>query len=65
MNRNLQERVDEHSAAVLLGLPKAELRRYSRVSGLGHMEDDDHGQQMIFTYEELRLLCLLVAQSSK
>ena len=65
MNRNMQERVDEHRAAVLLGLPKAELRRYSRVSGLGHLENDDRGQQVVFTYEELRLLCLLAAQSSK
>ena len=65
MNRNMQERVDEHRAAVLLGLPKAELRRYSRVSGLGHLENDGQGQQVVFTYEELRLLCLLAAQSSK
>jgi hypothetical protein len=61
----MQERVDEHRAAVLLGLPKAELRRYSRASGLGHLENDDQGQQVVFTYEELRLLCLLAAQSSK
>jgi hypothetical protein len=65
MNRNMQERVDEHRAAVLLGLPKAELRRYSRVSGLGHLENNAQGQQIVFTYEELRLLCLLAAQSSK
>ncbi len=65
MSRNIQERVDEHRAAVLLGLPKAELRRYSRVSGLGHLEKDDQAQQIVFTYEELRLLCLLAAQSSK
>lgn len=65
MNRNMQERVDEHRAAVLLGMPKAELRRYSRESGLGHMESDDQGQKMVFTYEELRRLCILAAQSSK
>lgn len=65
MSTNMQERVDEHLAAVLLGLPTAELRRYSRVSGLGHMEGDDQCQQMVFTYEELRMLCLLAAQSSK
>ena len=62
----MQDRVDEHRAAVLLGLPESELRRYSRASGLGHMEnDDDEGQRVVFTYEELRRLCLLVAQSSK
>jgi hypothetical protein len=65
MNPNLQEQVDEHRAAVLLGLTKAELRRYSQVSGLGHVENDDRGQRIIFTYEELRRLCLLAAQSSK
>ena len=61
----MQDRVDEHHAAVLLGVPESELRRYSRASGLGHMENDDEGQRVVFTYEELRRLCLLVAQSSK
>ncbi|HET7150835.1 MAG TPA: hypothetical protein VFI60_05450 [Candidatus Acidoferrum sp.] len=65
MNRNIQERVDEHRAAVLLGMPKADLRRYSNASGLGHVENDGSGQKMVFTYEELRRICLLVAQSSK
>ncbi len=65
VSRNLQDRVEEHRAAVLLGLPTTELRRYSSVSGLGHLEDGDHGEEMVFTYEELRRLCLLAAQSSK
>jgi hypothetical protein len=65
MNRHAQDRVDEHRAAVLLGLPESELRRYSRISGLGHTENDGKAQKMIFTYEELRRICLLVAQSSK
>jgi hypothetical protein len=65
MRRNLQDRVEEHKAAVLLGLATTELRRYSHVSGLGHLEDGDHGEEMVFTYEELRRLCLLAAQSSK
>ena len=64
-NRHMQDRVDEHHAAVLLGVPESELRRYSRASGLGHMENDDEGQRVVFTYEELCRLCLLVAQSSK
>lgn len=50
---------------MLLGLATTELRRYSSVSGLGHVEDGDHGEEMVFTYEELRRLCLLAAQSSK
>ena len=65
MDGNIQDRVDEHRAAVLLGLPELELRRYSRVAGLGHVENDGPGQQVVFTYEELRRLCLMVAQSSK
>ncbi len=65
MGMNLPDRVEEHRAAVLLGLPATELRRVSRLSGIGHVEESDHGQEMVFTYEELRRLCLLAAQSSK
>ncbi len=62
---NIQEQVGEQRAAVLLGLPTTELRRFSRLSGLGHLEKGDRGEQVVFTYEELRRLCLLAAQSSK
>jgi hypothetical protein len=63
---HMQDRIDEHRAAVLLGLPESELRRYSQASGLGHMENDGKGQKkVVFTYEELRRICLLAAQSSK
>jgi hypothetical protein len=65
MSMNAQEQVGEHRAAILLGLPAAEIRRFSRISGLGHLEEGDRGEQMVFTYEELRRLCLLAAQSSK
>jgi hypothetical protein len=65
MNAGIHDRIDEQRAAVLLGVPKAEVRRYSQVSGLGQLEDDEQGQQMIFTFDELCRLCLLVAQSSK
>ena len=60
-----QELVEEDRAAVLLGLPMTEIRRFSRMSGLGHLEKGDRGEQVVFTYEELRRLCLLAAQSSK
>ena len=60
-----QEQVGEHRAAVLLGLPTTEIRRFSRISGLGHLEQGDRGEQVVFTYDELRRLCLLAAQSSK
>ena len=65
MHVNLQDRVEEHKAAVLLGLPATELRRFSCLSGIGHLEESVRGQELVFTYEELRRLCLLAAQSSK
>ena len=65
MDGKRADRVEEHRAAILLGMPRAELQRYSRVSGLGHLEQCDRGEQMVFTYEELRRLCLLAAQSAK
>lgn len=65
MSMNLQERVEEHLAAVLLGLPTADIRRFSRLAGLGHLEQGALGEQVVFTYDELQRLCLLAAQSSK
>jgi hypothetical protein len=62
---NGQERVAEDRAAVLLGLTMTEIRSFSRISGLGHLEYGDRGEQMVFTYDELQRLCLLAAQSSK
>jgi hypothetical protein len=55
----------EQHAAVLLGLPMTEIRRFSRISGLRHLEAGDRGEQVVFTYEELWRLCLLAAQSSE
>lgn len=65
MSMHLLDRVEERRAAILLGVSQSELRRYSQVAGLGHLESGDRGEQMVFTYEELRRLCLLAAQSSK
>jgi len=62
---NSKERVAEDRAAVLLGLPMTEIRSFSLISGLGHIENGDQGEQMVFTYDELQRLCLLAAQSSK
>ena len=62
---NLPDRVEERKAAVLLGLPPMELRRFSRSSGIGQLEESARGPVMVFTYEELCRLCLLAAQSSK
>jgi len=60
---NHPKRIDERSAAVLLGLRIAELRRLSRLSSLGLVEKNDPSAPMAFTYEELRRLCLLVSPS--
>ena len=65
MSINIQERVEEHRAAVLLGIPRADIRRFSRLAGLGHLEQGALGEQVVFTYDELLRLCLLAAQSSK
>jgi hypothetical protein len=48
MSMHPQDRVEEHRAAVLLGLPATKLRCYSRVSGLGHLEDGDRSKEMAF-----------------
>lgn len=63
MRSEYQTRVDERRAAVLLGVSPDELRRLSRLSGLGKVEDNGRAQAMVFTYEELRRLCLLAAPS--
>ena len=65
MSMNMQEQVGESRAAILLGLPTNEIRRFSRIAGVGHLESSDRGEQVVFTYDELRRLCLVAAQSSK
>lgn len=57
--------VDEHSAAVLLGLPLPELRWFSRVLGLGHKQECGNASQIVFTYEELKRLSSEAAASAK
>ncbi len=63
MDANKQDQIDERQAAILLGLTTAELRRISRVSGLGRLETTDRSEQIVFTYDELRKVCLLAAPS--
>ena len=65
MTMSIQEPVGEHRAAVLLGLPTIEIRRFSRLAGLGHLEMGDLGEQVVFTFDELQRLCLFSVQSSK
>ena len=63
MKPDYHTRVDERRAAILLGISPEELRRLSRLSGLGKVEHKNSTQSMVFTYEELRRLCLLAAPS--
>ena len=57
--------VDEHGAAVLLGLTPPEVRWFSRVLGLGRKQDSGGAAQVVFTYEELKSLSSAAAASAK
>jgi hypothetical protein len=64
-NRESNKTVDEHGAAVLLGITPPEVRWFSRVLGLGHKEEGGNPSQVLFTYDELRRLSSVAAASSK
>ena len=57
--------VDEHRAAVLLGLPLPELQWFSRVLGLGYRVESGDASRIFFTYEELKQLSSASAASAK
>jgi hypothetical protein len=57
--------VDEHGAAVLLGLTPPEVRWFSRVLGLGRKQDSGEASQIVFTYDELKQLSSIAAASAK
>ncbi len=57
--------VDEHGAAVLLGLTPPEVRWFSRVLGLGSKQDCGDASQIVFTYDELKRLSSAAAASGK
>jgi hypothetical protein len=57
--------IDEHRAAVLLGLPLPDLRWFSRALGLGHKEGMGDTSETVFTYDELKRLSSEVAASAK
>ncbi|HET6144318.1 MAG TPA: hypothetical protein VFE02_12490 [Candidatus Acidoferrales bacterium] len=59
-----REVVDERRAAYLLGLPQAQLREISEMSGLGRMEGSASALRMVFTYEELHKLCQIIVGPS-
>ena len=51
--------VTRRRAAVLVGLSEQELSRLSSESGFGHTEVSGEEEEMYFTYEELRQICML------
>ncbi len=57
--------VDEHGAAVLLGITPPEVRWFSRVLGLGRNQEGGDASQILFTYEELKRLSTAAAASAK
>lgn len=61
MNRWIRrEVIDESRAAVLLGMPREQLREVCELSGLGKLEQGTTTGQLFFTYEELHKLCRLI-----
>lgn len=62
MNAKDQKHVQESRAAVLLGISEEELRRLSQLAGLGQLETRGDFEQMVYSYEELRQICLLAVR---
>ena len=60
MENQKQMEVDEHRAIVLTGLSKNDLRSLAHQARLGHEES---GEMLVFTYDELRKLCVMAAGS--
>jgi hypothetical protein len=64
-NLETNPKIDECTAAALLGLPLPDLRWFSRALGLGHKEDAGYATHTVFTYEELKRLSSEAAASAK
>jgi hypothetical protein len=65
MNNQIPKYVTQARASFLLGIPKAELRRISKESGLGHVERVGNEEETYFTYEELQGICMLAAHAQQ
>jgi hypothetical protein len=63
VNSPVPKYVTQGRAAVLLGIPESELSRISSEFGLGHIERAGNQEEIFFTYEELRKICLMTVQS--
>jgi hypothetical protein len=59
MDSQVPKYVTRGRAAILLGIPEAEILRISSESGLGHIERAGNQEEIFFTYEELRKICQL------
>ncbi|MHB8499406.1 MAG: hypothetical protein ACYDCG_05470 [Candidatus Acidiferrales bacterium] len=59
MNSQVPKYVTQGRAALLLGIPEDELSQLSRETGLGHKECAGDQEEIFFTYEELRKICVL------
>jgi hypothetical protein len=55
--------VTQGRAAMLLGISESELTRISRETGLGHVERAGSQEEIFFTYEELRKICLIATHA--
>jgi hypothetical protein len=62
VNNQIPKYVTQGRAALLLGIPEEELSRISTESGLGHVERAGDQQEIFYTYDELRQICLLSTQ---
>ena len=54
--------VDQHRAAILLGIPERDLCALSSAAGLGHRVREGATERTYFTYEELRKICVMSVQ---
>jgi hypothetical protein len=55
------QKVNESRAALLLAISEEELRRLSISCGIGQPGDNSNLEQVVYTYEELRKICLMSA----
>lgn len=62
LNNDVPKFVTQARASYLLGIPEDELRRISEESGLGQLERAGREEEVYFTYEELRRICMLAAE---
>jgi hypothetical protein len=65
MNNQILKYVTQARASFLLGIPEAEFRRISKLSGLGRVERAGNEEETYFTYEELWRISMLAAQQKQ